>query len=70
MKATCPYCRNQWFLTPDALSLAVEQSPANSKSIHVECSRCRKLVKLARPKRLPAPAAAPTPEPEAMPEPA
>ncbi|MBX7237413.1 MAG: hypothetical protein K1X65_23745 [Caldilineales bacterium] len=64
MKATCPYCRNQWFLTPEALALAVEQSPANSKSIHVECPRCRKLIKLARPRRLPAAPAAPEPTPE------
>lgn len=68
MKLTCPYCRNQWFLTPEALSWALEQSPANSKSIHVECPRCRKLVKLARPKRLPAATAQPSPasEPEAI----
>ena len=54
MKANCPYCRNQWFLTDEALALALEQSPAQGKSIHIECPRCRKLVKLARPKRLPA----------------
>ncbi len=62
MKATCPYCRNQWFLTPEALTLALEQSPAKSKSIHIECPRCRKLVKLARPKHLPPAASAPVVE--------
>lgn len=55
MKITCPYCHNQWFLTPESLKLALEKAPAKSKSIGVECPRCRKLVKIARPKQRPAP---------------
>ena len=53
MKATCPYCRNQWFLTPEALALALNNTPAKGRSINVECPRCRRLVKLARPRNMP-----------------
>ena len=54
MKVSCPYCGNHWFLTPEALALAVENSPAKGRSIGVECPRCRHLVKIARPRHLPA----------------
>lgn len=53
MKATCPYCRNQWYLTPEALALALEQTPAKGRSISVECPRCRRTVKLSRPRPAP-----------------
>ncbi|MCO6450632.1 MAG: hypothetical protein J5I90_07560 [Caldilineales bacterium] len=53
MKATCQFCGNRWFLTPEALALAVENSPKKGKSIGVECPRCRKMVKIARPKDIP-----------------
>lgn len=54
MKATCQFCGNRWFLTDDALALALENSPPKGRSIQIECPRCRKNVKLARPKHLPA----------------
>ncbi|RME85247.1 MAG: hypothetical protein D6775_03305 [Caldilineae bacterium] len=56
MKVTCHYCRHQWFLTPEALAYIVENSPKKGRSIGVECPRCRKTVKIARPKNLPRPA--------------
>ncbi len=55
IKASCPYCHNRWFLTDEAIALAIENSPPKGRSIGVECPRCRKLVKVARPKRKPVP---------------
>lgn len=60
MKATCPFCRHQWFITPEALALALEQSPPKGRSFSIACPRCRRMVKLARPKRAPAPSPAQT----------
>ena len=62
MKVTCQYCHHQWFLTPEALAVAVERSPKKGKSVGVECPRCRKTVKIARPKHIPRP---PAPEADA-----
>ena len=53
MKVTCPYCHNQWFVTDEAIALAIESSPKKGRSIGIECPRCRKLVKVARPKNIP-----------------
>jgi DNA-directed RNA polymerase subunit RPC12/RpoP len=66
MKATCPYCRYQWFITPEALALALQQSPARGRSFRIACPRCRRMVKLARPK---SPPAGPPPSDEANPSP-
>lgn len=65
MKATCPFCGNRWFLTDETLLLALENSPAKGRSFQIECPRCRKFVKLARPKNLPVAA---EPEAEESPE--
>ncbi|MCS7039129.1 MAG: hypothetical protein RMN24_09790 [Anaerolineae bacterium] len=56
MKATCPFCRYQWFITPEALALALEQSPPKGRSFGITCPRCRRTVKLARPKTASTPA--------------
>lgn len=53
MNVTCQYCGNHWYLTPEAIHYAVENSPKKGRSIGVECPRCRKLVKIARPRQLP-----------------
>lgn len=55
MKVTCPYCHQQWQLTSETITLALEKAPPKSKSIGFECPRCRKWVKVARPKRPPTP---------------
>ena len=55
IKASCPYCHTRWLLTDETIALAIENSPKKGRSIGVECPRCRKLVKVARPKRPPAP---------------
>ncbi len=55
MKSTCPYCRHQWFITPEALALALQQSPTKGRSFSIACPRCRRTVKLARPKSPPVP---------------
>ena len=55
IKVSCPYCHNRWFLDDEAIAFAIENSPPKGRSIGVECPRCRKLVKVARPKHPPAP---------------
>jgi DNA-directed RNA polymerase subunit RPC12/RpoP len=55
IKVSCPYCHNRWFLDDEAIAFAMENSPKKGRSIGVECPRCRKLVKVARPKRPPTP---------------
>ena len=55
VKVTCPFCRNGWYLDDEAITLAMENSPKKGRSMGVECPRCRKLVKIARPKNPPAP---------------
>ena len=55
IKVSCPYCHNRWFLDDAAIALAIENSPKKGRSIGVECPRCRKLVKVARPKNAPTP---------------
>jgi len=55
IKVTCPFCRNGWYLDDEGISFALENSPKKGRSMGVECPRCRKLVKVARPKNPPTP---------------
>ncbi len=54
IKATCPRCHHSWQLSPQSIRQAAAQAPKNSKSISVICPRCRKTVKVARPRHIPA----------------
>ncbi len=64
MNVACQYCGNRWFLTAETLELAMEAAPQKGRSVGVECPRCRKMVKVARPKR-PRPGPPPVEEAEA-----
>lgn len=48
MNVRCPYCRHSFNLTRDYLAFAVGQAAEKRQKYHaVECSNCRKMLKVS-----------------------